>query len=448
MSIINEKQQKETTMYCNLLQKEIDVVVINSIPYANWKKSSSWIPDEWKSGVIEFSAVDPDKLNQITYGKIVDIESGIEFKILNPTLDKNGHPSFKALSFSGTKAYDLSNLSQRAEAFILAYQMFVESQYGENKYNYVKMKSIESSAQENRKRRKKLTMIMDLIDNMDSQSLKDFARLLVPVNDHESDDVVKDRLEELAETKADAIMNEYNRTDRSAKEVFMRAQNYNVIQFRQDIGYTFAGNKLGYNEVEVINHLKSNPMIMSSIHSQTSTIFDQTMKNKIKNTKEYQVLEKSSNVQQGDKSVTDNLREQGAKDSLNEKGFESSHILAAMREISEKMLLKVDEKIDPLAKKVNEIIKEKESLDLRYSTDEKKDGVENLIENEMRELDNSILSGKSLEEWEYKDLKKHCKENYDIENYRSKIMLKKDELFQWIINHRKELLLSGKHVAV
>lgn len=450
MSLINESQQKKSVMFCKLLQKEIDVIIINSIPYANWKTSSSWIPEEWKSGIVEFEAVDPEKLVQITYGKVIDIDTGIQFKILNPTLDKDGHPSFKILKYTRKKSYDLSVIAKRAEAFILAHQLFVNSKYGENQLNYVKMKSIESAAQDNRKRRKKLAVVMNLIDKMDETSLRDFARLLIPVNEADSEEVIKDRLEEIAEKMPDTVMTEYNRTDRSAKEVFIRAQNYNVIQLRPDTGYTFAGNRLGYNEVEVLNYFKANPMIMSSVHNKTSTIIDQSVKNKIKNTEEFEVLSKSVNVNQADKSVHDNLIEAGAKQALNEKGYQTSDILKAMEDISNKMLLKVDEKLNPLTQKVNEIMKEKENLDLRYSTDEEndKDEFENSMNKEIKELEDKILMGKSIDKWEYKDLKKHCKENYDINAYRSNITLKKDALFDWILNHRKDLLSKGKHTAV
>lgn len=458
MSIYNEKEQKHQKMYCALLKKEIDVIIINSIPYANWKTSTSWLPEEWISGIVEFKAGDPDKHNQTGYGKIIDIETGIQFKILNPTLDKEGHPTFKSLVFNGAKTYDLANIQKRAEAFILAYQEFVNSKYGITTYKYVQMKSIESSAEDNRKRRRKAIEVMKIIDSLEDQELRDFARLLVPVLDNETDTVIKDRLEELAEKKndkvdgAETILIEFKRTDRSAREIFKRASNYNVIEFKQDVGFTFSGNRLGYAEVEVIRHLKENPMIASSIHGKTSSIIDQMMKSKIQETREYEVLAASANVPKGDKSVTDDLREHGAKKSLENQGYDPSSIMKAMEDISHKMLLKVDEKLDPISKKMNEIMKEKESLDIVYSKDEKeeeeKKEYNDSIESEINDLDNSILLGKTLDEWDYMDLKKHCKENYQLDDYKHKITSKKDEIFEWIIEHRKKLINEGKHANV
>ena len=112
--------------YCHLLEKEIDTVTINNVKYANFNTSAKWLPKKWLSGSMNFDAIAPEKMNRLRYTHFVDVESGINFRILQPSFDKDGNANFQICYFDSKESFDLTKKDKRARAFILAHQRFIE----------------------------------------------------------------------------------------------------------------------------------------------------------------------------------------------------------------------------------------------------------------------------------------------------------------------------------
>ena len=69
------------------------------------------------------------------------------------------------------------------------------------------------------------------------------------------------------------------------------------------------------------------------------------------------------------------------------------------------------------------------------------------IETDLEKLEKGLLNEKSLDEWNYNDLRKYAKDNFHPEEYREKIQKPKAELFEFLVRLKIKLLEEGTLIS-
>jgi len=436
---------KESRIQCPLLgNKIIPVKIVNGIPYADFEKSIQWMDKKWHSGKVVFTPFSPSRLNALRYAKAVCVDSGINFKVLLPSKDKEGNQNFMHLVYDSEKTFDLTVKRERTEAFILSMQPFIEGNK-DRKPAFVKMRNVDDTAIQNRSKRKLVRSAMNIIEEMEGQSLRDFARLLVIVSELEKDDVIKDRLEELAEVNPNKILQEWKQSDRTYKEVYKKAKDYNLIEFKSDAGFVYEGNPIGFNEMDVIKSLKDSSTLFSSIYNKVKIEVNRSLA-KVKDVSlEMEMIAKIPE-ELGDQSMSDMHKKAAVSESLSEKGFDVKAMMEAMtKQIGSVVGQQIANAVNPLKESINAVASRQNDLDNVMKSDgdpfseENKEQIEGLnkaIDEELDSLKKGIFEGKSFGEWSHPQLKEWLKENLKPEQIKPVKNATKADTFKFILNLR------------
>jgi hypothetical protein len=431
-------EQKILKVYSPILQKDVNCVLINNIKYAQWETMDDWMPPEFLTGAIEFEPIVKDKINEIRFVNFADVEAGIIFAVRQPTMNPKEELSFRRYAIRGPEKFDLNNRAKRIEAFILAHQDFVEGSIFNDSgaKTYVRMFNIQQRALKNRREREKFTMCREIIDELAGDDLKNFARVLIPIDNVHDDIVIQDQLEDYALKNPQHFLNEWRNADRTLRELFLRAKDFGTIVYRQDLGFTYRDNPIGYSELEVLNTFRKNPQITSSINSATLESERLAAKTGGKDYgKAMDHIREIAKVPPGDRSMTDNM----ISDAISQQtGGNVQEMLKEIRaSLKEEILaeMKIDQK--------EKISKEAEDDDLLFNEEENIQKVNQAIEEKRHKLEQGLLAGKDISDWKYSELKKYTADNLDRAEYGDKINAKKEELFDFLIKWNLEQLDMG-----
>jgi hypothetical protein len=409
---------------------------IKEVNYADWETMDQWLPSKYKSGFVHFEPIVPDRINEVRYAKFVDIESKIVFAIRQPVFDKKDNPQLRRFSIRGPEKINLADKTKRIEALILMHQPFVKNgPLSSNEDCFVKMENIEEKAASNRKRRAKFAMALEIIEDLGGAELKNFARLLIPVDQMASDDIIKNELEEFSYQYPDKFLAEWRNTDRSIRELLERAKVFGTIIFRHDLGWTYNDNPLGFNDLEVINTLRSSPIHMSSISKATLESEKVSLRNNnvVLDQEAENALEKIAKVPQGDRSVTDTMVQQAIQQQAPAIDI-SQHIDKLREQIKKELMEEMN-----VEKKEKEVKFQEEIFEEEAEAEQ----LEKKIEEEIHNLEMNLFLGKDLSDWKYTELKNWCAENVPKSEYGSVINKDKETLFNFLISWNKEQLEKG-----
>jgi hypothetical protein len=439
------QQQPETlvTVHSEVLKCNVKCRKINHVLYADWDTSKEWLPEQFLTGQLSFEPINPQRLNMIRYSKFVDTATKITFGILQPIHDSEGNPILRKIQLTGADTFDMTDEASRIKAVILMHQKFIE--HGPlgttGPSSWVTMTSIEQKSKQNRARREKFKIALDIINKLASEELRSFARLLIFVDSKMISDVIKDNLEEFAYNDPDRFLAEWRNSDRALKELFERAKNFGILTYRQDLGWVFNDNPLGYNDIEVMSLLKSRPELMggisrASIEAEKSTI-DRRQQDL---PEEVQKLVKDlAPLDKGDRSISDTHKIQTAQEQNPD-----VDIMKQMESFGEMMMKKMEALVDEkLQLKSTEDLEEATNPFDQIENQEKSQRIQDLIDEKIRQLELGLLEGKDKVDWKYQTLKTYCTSKIPKEEYGKKINKPKDELFDFIVNWRIEQLNLG-----
>jgi len=436
-----EVPEKIVKVKSPLLNCDVTCRKIKNVLFADWDTMDQWLPDHFKSGQIYFKPVDPERINVIRYAKFVDMESKITFGILQPVNDDQGYPILRHIQFTGTENFDLSNKTNRIKAIILMHQRFIiDGPLGENgSAGYVIMTSVQEKAKENRKRREKTRLAMDVIRSLAGQELRSFARILIPVDAMNDDEVIMDHLEDFAEKTPEKLLNEWRNTDRSLKELFERARDYGVIQFRQDLGWIYEEHPLGYNDIDVMSGFKNNPILLGNISRASLDYEKQAYEQKKKSLPAdlETIIKQQSGLSKEDQSISDIHKRQQVQQEHPE-----VNVMEEMKSFGESLLQRVDQLVEEKMK-ISQKEKIKETVDEFEEHEERSAAVQNHIEEKIQLLANGVLRNQDYADWKYQDLKKYVSNRVPAEESAGKINMKKEDLWEFIISWEVQQLEKG-----
>lgn len=429
--------EQKVRVLSTFLGHEVSCKRINNINYADFNDSDNWMSEKWLSGKMKFEPVVPDRINQLVIGKFVDPDSQIEFKILGAVIDqKTNAPMFNQLRLHGTKIFDLSRKNERAEAFIWFHQEFVlGSPRNVDGKGLLKVTSVEQDAKTNRIKRKKASDVMNLIDELEGTGLKNFANLLITVHEGENEEVIKDKLEELAMENPELVLKEFQRTDRHILETLRRAQNNGVVEFHAGRGYTYNGNNIGLHEIDILDNLQKNPMLLKSIHDKTVLVISKNI-SEVETVMQKGILKNIAQTQREDRSLSDaKIVEQESKNS----GLDVDKLLKG---IQESIKVTVDTAVGRIEGEFKELKSRVEQIDrinqveLDEIDEENVSAITENIDREIEDLHNGIYLGEDFETAKLKGLKQIVLDRISPEEGIPLLNMNKRDLFDELIVRR------------
>lgn len=433
-------QEKKVTVQTSL-GFQVICKSINEVLFADFSTSDQWMPEEWKKGTIIFNPLMPAKMNVYSFAKFADVESGVQFAMLHPALNKNKEVSYDKIEIKGRQEFNLGNKQERIKAFILYYQDWIKGGPNANEYCLMEVINVKEKVNHDRLRRKTMRQALRLIDELEGTALYDFARLLIPVKPTDEPDMLKSALEEIAEDTPDVILTEWNRSDRVTLEILRRAEKANVIEYYQDIGYKYGQLLVGLNTEEAVKKLKEDRQMCQVIHKKSLEIINGKIDEMDKKLKQAvgPAMASAMKNSPGDRSVSDSQ----AMHPDEKTAEQNIDFMAMMNQMKEMVSSAIDQKVSPLLQEFQDIKKKVDDINFIDEVLDGHDEAEEALQNRIDDANAGIIKGKTEEEWKLAEIRSYVKEAFNIDEYADHITKNKPELYKWLCEQVAEKLEKG-----
>lgn len=205
-----------------------------------------WIPDvedenilEAKKGVISLVPVNPKKFQQTSFRSYYETSTGIMWGIPTGAFKRDGTPEFRRILINRQKSFDLSVPAERKDWAVLQHWENIQGSRNANRKAVLKIHDEELQADVAYKEIEQTLQAMEVITEMNNESLRDFARILSINTEGASDKVIKTRVAMVAKDKPKFFLDQYNNQNRGILEVIKRAQAFNIVQEVMGTGFLY-----------------------------------------------------------------------------------------------------------------------------------------------------------------------------------------------------------------
>lgn len=410
--------------------------IINGVKYVDWDSSNSWLPSSFTSGTMLLVPKYPDKLERIQWPGFYDRTNQIHFKIFSGTLDKDKQPRIEKIYIRHQLEFDLTKISDRAKAFLLANSAYVRKSPFFDAVNpnfegneVFKIESIEEQAQTNIKKRAQGKSALDIIGEMSKNpaELKDFARTLLTIREIDSQAVVLDKIEEFAITHPEKVISAFNNSSRKLSELVSKAISVNILLFLPESGYAFKGQHLGYTVEDVIHFLKGSGQMQMTLHKEVAEQM-LTMTNTLpKDQKER--LESIVKVDKMDRSMSDHEAVKAIRN--DNPAFDVNEFMKMLDQKLSENLNPINQRVQKLAQQINEHKEAAEVInnEIQQNTEGEDGSDDELYQKLADKNSNDLLDGKTIDQYTIVQLREFIKTNFESNDYKSFIVKDKQTLF-------------------